>query len=92
MSDIYKLAYRYGVQDFLPPTNKKFFEEKYESKRLMKGVLSPKGHKHENNLEERMRAKAEGIANAQKILEEAKGSKYKRKAEKRNEKKRVGWV
>ncbi|KAL3233033.1 Large ribosomal subunit protein mL59 [Nakaseomyces bracarensis] len=92
MSDIYKLAHRYGVQEFLPPTDKKFFEEKYENKKFMRGILSPKGHKHENNMEERMRVKAQGIANAQKILEEAKGSKYKRKASQREEKKRVGWV
>lgn len=92
MSDIYKLAYRYGVQDLLPQTNKQFFEEKYNNKKFMRGILTPKGHKHELNMEERMKRKAEGIANAEKILAEVKGSKYKRRMEKVQEKKRVGWV
>lgn len=92
MSDIYKLAYRFGVQDLLPQTNKQFFEEKYNNKKFMRGILTPKGHKHELNMEERMKRKAEGIANAEKILAEVKGSKYKRRMEKVQEKKRVGWV
>ena len=49
MSDIVKLAKRYGIEDLLPTWQpvKLFHMEKYEKKRFMKGVLWPKLHKHE---------------------------------------------
>ncbi|CAM9018171.1 unnamed protein product [Wickerhamomyces anomalus] len=48
-SDLWKIAYRHGIQDSLPPlaNGKKFYQEKYDTKPLMKGVLRPKGAKYE---------------------------------------------
>ncbi|CAL9728820.1 large ribosomal subunit protein mL59 [Monosporozyma unispora] len=49
MSDIVKLASRYGVEDLLPTWQgvKLFHQEKYDKKQFMKGVMWPKLHKHE---------------------------------------------
>lgn len=91
MSDMYKMASLYGVQDFLPPMKKKFYEEKYENKRLMKGVLLPKGHKHELARGEKMAKMKEAIANADKFILEVKGSKYQRKLERKQRENAATW-
>lgn len=83
MSDLYKLAHQYGVHKLLPATNKLFFEEKYKQKKLMKGVLLPKGHKHELGRDEKLRKMEEAIKNADKYIVEVRGSKYARKLEKK---------
>ncbi|QLQ80296.1 hypothetical protein HG537_0D02970 [Torulaspora globosa] len=80
-SVLYKMAYTYGVQDMLPPMKKKFFEDKYQNKKMMKGVLLPKGHKHELQREAKLAKMQEAIENADKFIIEAKGAKYKRKLE-----------
>ncbi|ODQ66754.1 hypothetical protein NADFUDRAFT_7300, partial [Nadsonia fulvescens var. elongata DSM 6958] len=38
-SDLYKLAYKYGIHELLPPCkhNKKFYEAKYEESPRLKG-------------------------------------------------------
>lgn len=48
-SDLWKLAYRYGIQDALPPlgNGKKLYQDKYDNKKMMRGVLRPKGHKYD---------------------------------------------
>ncbi|AQZ09650.1 MRPL25 (YGR076C) [Zygosaccharomyces parabailii] len=91
MSDLYKLASLYGVQVLLPPKNKMFFEEKYANKKMMKGVLLPKGHKHELMHDEKMAKMAEAIKNADKYIMEVKGSKYKRRLERKKEAERTTW-
>lgn len=91
MSDLYKLAHQYGLQELLPPSNKLFFDEKYEKKKLMKGVLIPKGHKHELAQSEKMQKMREAIKNADQYILEVKGRKYMKKLEKRKEEKRPRW-
>lgn len=91
MSDLYKMASLYGVEDLLPPRNKMFFEEKYDNKKMMKGVLMPKGHKHELVHDEKMAKMTEAIRNADKYIMEVKGSKYKRRLEKKQEEQRTTW-
>ena len=92
MSDIFKLAHRYGVQDMLPPiTDKQFFEEKYENKKFMKGVLYPKGHKYELSRADKLKAMEDGIKNADNEILKVKGKKFARRLErKRNEK--ITWI
>ncbi len=73
-SDLYKLAYRYGIQDLLPPIlHKKFFEEKYETKVPMKGTRIFKGHKRERFRDARRAEVAEAISKADEIILAAKG-------------------
>lgn len=84
MSDVYKLASRYGVVEFLPPIKDKlFFEEKYEKKTFMKGVLLPKGHRHELNKQERIKTMEKGIKDADESIAKVKGKKYYKRMEKK---------
>lgn len=91
MSDLYKLAYNYGIHDLLPPSKKLFFEEKYEQKKFMRGTLLPKGHKHERMLEGKVAKMQDAIKNADKYILEVKGSKYKRRLEKKQKEKSRSW-
>lgn len=91
MSDLYKLAYTYGVHDLLPPSKKLFFEEKYENKKFMKGVLLPKGHKYELSLESKLSKMKDAIKNADKYIMETKGSKYRRRLERKEKEKSISW-
>ncbi|SCU93891.1 LAME_0F05358g1_1 [Lachancea meyersii CBS 8951] len=91
MSELYKLAHHYGLQELLPPRNKLFFQEKYDQKKFMKGVLLPKGHKHELAHSEKMQKMKAAIRNADEVILEAKGRKYARKLEKRKQGKTPSW-
>lgn len=91
MSDLYKLAHQYGLQNLLPPNKKLFFEEKYDQKKLMKGVLLPKGHKYELRYDEKMKKMEEAIKNADQFILETRGKKYLKKIEKRKQKNHQSW-
>ena len=94
MSDVYKLAVRYGVQEFLPPienTKKVFFEEKYDKKTFMKGVLMPKGHKHELKSNEKLKKREEALKNIDDLIASKKGSKYAKKLDKMKKTQSIGW-
>ncbi|CCH61392.1 hypothetical protein TBLA_0E03380 [Henningerozyma blattae CBS 6284] len=88
LSVLYKEAYKFGITELLPPIpNKSFFLEKYENKPMMRGVLRPKGHKHELNKAERDAKKAKGIANIDAMLIKYRGKSYERKLEKKKSEK-----
>ncbi len=91
-SELYKTAYKFGIADLMPvmQNQKKVYQEKYVSKPVLKGVLNPKGHKWERTYAERKRKIAEGIANADKVLIQYRGSKYKKRLERR-EKEKPTW-
>ncbi|KAL6947695.1 hypothetical protein ACO0RG_000274 [Hanseniaspora osmophila] len=93
MSVLYKLSYRFGIQDLLPPTNsrKLFFEEKYNNKKFMKGVLSPKGHKYELERPAKLQRMADAIKNADKFILGNKGMKYKKRVEEKKDKSKISW-
>ncbi|SCU78784.1 LANO_0A03994g1_1 [Lachancea nothofagi CBS 11611] len=91
MSDLYKVAHEYGIQELLPPRNKLFFQEKYDQKKFMKGVLLPKGHKHELAQSEKMRKMKAAIKNADDYIVEVRGRKYMKKLEKRKQDKIPRW-
>lgn len=91
MSDIYKMAHLYGLQEFLPPMKKLFFQEKYDNKKLMKGVIFPKGHKHELMRDSKLAKMEEAIKNADRFIIEAKGKKYARRLESKKQDKKMTW-
>ncbi|GMM37643.1 mitochondrial 54S ribosomal protein YmL25 [Saccharomycopsis crataegensis] len=85
-SVLYKTAKMYGIEDLLPSlNNKKFFEDKYTTKSFMKGVLRPKGHKHELSKESRQEAIKKAMETMETTIAKVKGSKYKKKMEKKRE-------
>ncbi|QPG75355.1 hypothetical protein FOA43_002708 [Brettanomyces nanus] len=90
-SELYKLAYKFGIVDLMPSlaNGKKLFAEKYESKPVLRGVLRPKGHKWERTYDDRMKRLEEGMAKADDVLIQYRGSKYKKRLEKRKEDKRT---
>ncbi|EGV62939.1 54S ribosomal protein L25, mitochondrial [Yamadazyma tenuis] len=89
-ADLFKLAYKFGVHDLLPPLPKKFYDDKYDNKNWMRGVLNHKMHKWERNLEDKIQAKKEAIANMDKTIVEARPS-YKKQLHKRQSRKRTWW-
>ncbi|KAI0463333.1 hypothetical protein LJB42_003356 [Komagataella kurtzmanii] len=92
-SDLYKLAYKFGVSDLLPTLNngKMFFQEKYDNKKPLRGVVNPKGHIWERTLEARKAAIQEAVSKADDILVEHRGMKYNRRLERRKTEQKT-WV
>lgn len=84
-SDLYKLAYKFGIADLMPKlaNDKKFYEDKQASSPILKGVLYPKGHKWERTYEARKKVIADALADADNVLIKYRGSKYKKRLEKR---------
>lgn len=84
-SDLYKAAYRFGIAHLLPPLKdgKKFYEEKYETKTPVRGSQRFKLSKAERIAPERQKEMAEAIAKADELILKARGSKYKRKLQKK---------
>lgn len=92
-SVIFKEATRWGVESLLPPfPQKRFFEDKYHNKPVMKGVLRPKGHKYEHTKEARQKKIEVALENADKKIIDAKGQKYARRLERKKKDSKVTWV
>ncbi|AWU75767.1 uncharacterized protein C5L36_0B10050 [Pichia kudriavzevii] len=92
-SDLYKLAYKFGIADLMPPlaNGKKFFLEKQQSSPILRGVLYPKGHKWERTYDARKKAIADALEQVDDILIKHRGSKYRKRLERREEEKRT-WI
>jgi large subunit ribosomal protein L25 len=92
-SDLWKLAYRFGVQDCLPQLqgDKKFYEERYDANPYLKGTLRPKGRKYERNMSERKGKIMEALEKADEKIVAVKGNKYKRLLERRESKSQT-WI
>lgn len=84
-SDLFKLAYKFGIADLLPPlaNGKKFFAEKQAASPILKGVLYPKGHKWERTYAERKQRIEDALAEADNVLIKYRGRKYKKRLERR---------
>lgn len=84
-SDLYKLAYKFGISDLMPPlaNGKKFFVEKQQSSPILKGVLYPKGHKWERTYADRKKKIDDALAKVDDILVQHRGTKYKKRLERR---------
>ncbi|CCH43457.1 54S ribosomal protein L25, mitochondrial [Wickerhamomyces ciferrii] len=93
-SDLWKLAYRFGIQDYLPPlqNGKKFYQEKYDSRPIMKGVLRPKGHKYERTAAERIAAREEAISKIDDVIAQHKSKRVLRDRAAKKEKRAKHWV
>ncbi|EAZ62960.1 mitochondrial ribosomal protein MRPL25 [Scheffersomyces stipitis CBS 6054] len=81
-SDLFKMARKFGIQDLLPPMPKKFYEEKYNNKNWMRGVLTQKKQKWERELPEKLEAREDAIAKMDDIIAAAR-PRYKRQLEKK---------
>ncbi|GMG30094.1 unnamed protein product [Ambrosiozyma monospora] len=90
-SDLFKLAYKFGIADLMPSlrNNKKFFQEKYDSKPVLRGVLRPKGHKWERTYAARKQKVADALAKVDDVLIEHRGTKYKKRLERRESEKKT---
>lgn len=92
-SDLYKLAYKFGIADLMPPlaNGKKFFAEKQASSPILKGVLYPKGHKWERTLAERKQKIQDALEQVDDVLIKYRGRKYKQRLERRKEEEKK-WI
>lgn len=84
-ADLWKTAYRYGVEHLLPKlgNDKTFYEARYESKKLVDGASRFKLTKSERNREARQKEIADAVARADDIIAEARGSRVRRRLEKK---------
>lgn len=88
-SDLYKMALKFGIEDLLPPSPKRFYNDKYyEDKKWMRGVLTHKKQKWERELPEKLKVRAEAIANMDETISKVRPD-YKKQLKKREEKKRT---
>lgn len=83
---LYKTAQQYGIADLLPSVNRSFYEDKYQTKKFMKGVLKPKGHKHELNKPERKAQVDQAMEQMESKIAKVKGSKYRARLQNKKEK------
>ncbi|CCE86115.1 Piso0_005765 [Millerozyma farinosa CBS 7064] len=89
-ADLFKMAYKFGIQDLLPPIpHKRFYADKYYNKNWMRGVLFQKKHKWERGFPEKLKERQEAIAKMDEIIAEKRPS-YKKQIAKRNSKK-IWW-
>ncbi|ODV66390.1 hypothetical protein HYPBUDRAFT_153258 [Hyphopichia burtonii NRRL Y-1933] len=86
-SDLFKMAYKFGIQDLLPPLpQKRFFEDKYENKKWMKGVLKQKQQVWERKLPEKLQARKEALENMDQTIIAAR-PRYKKQLQKKEQRK-----
>lgn len=80
-SDLYKAAYRYGIAHLLPKVsgNRKFYEEKYETKTPVQGSVRFKLSKSERKAPERQKEMEEALAKADELIAKARGARFKRR-------------
>lgn len=86
-SDLYKAAYRFGVTQLMPTllNNKKFYEQKHETKTPPRGATAFKLTKGERTKASRKEEVDMAISRADEIIAEARGAAYKRKLQKKKQ-------
>ncbi|KAG7663876.1 MRPL25 [[Candida] subhashii] len=89
-ADLYKLAYKFGIHTLLPPTPRKFYEDKYENKNWMRGVLYNKKSKRERERPEKLASKEEALAKMDETILAAR-PEFKKKFAKLEEKRKKAW-
>lgn len=88
-ADLYKMAFKYGVADLLPPIpHKRFHADRYNNVNWMRGVLFQKMKKWERNLPTKLEQRKIALENMDKTIIDVRPS-YKRQVAKREEKKRT---
>ncbi|ANB11801.1 mitochondrial 54S ribosomal protein YmL25 [Sugiyamaella lignohabitans] len=85
-ADLYKMAYRFGVTHLLPKlgNGKTFYEEKYLTKTPPAGAMAFKLSKGERIAPIRQKEVDTAIAKADETIAKARGTKFLRKIEKKN--------
>lgn len=78
------MARKFGIDDLLPPLPKKFYQEKYNDKNWMRGVLRQKKQKWERELPDKLVARETAIANMDQTIIKARPS-YKKQLQKRQQ-------
>lgn len=86
LADLYKMARKFGVHELLPPLRRKFYEEKYDNKKWMRGVLNPKKAAWERALPAKLEARNAAIENMDQTIIEIR-PKYKKLLAKREQRK-----
>lgn len=88
-SDLYKMARKFGIEEMLPPSPKRFYEKKYyDQKKWMRGVLSQKKQKWERELDDKLKAREEALANMDETIVKVRPD-YKKQLKKKEEKRRT---
>ena len=67
-ADLFKLAKKFGIHDLLPPTPRKFHEDKYTNKLWLHGMINPASKAKQEELDAKLKARAEAIANMDNII------------------------
>ncbi|CAI5756307.1 unnamed protein product [Candida verbasci] len=84
-ADLFKLAKKFGLQDLLPPTPRKFHEEKYNNVKFMNSIINPSPRPDLDKIHEKMAKRANAIENMDDIISKARPN-YKKLISKRKKK------
>ncbi|ODV79561.1 uncharacterized protein CANTADRAFT_20868 [Suhomyces tanzawaensis NRRL Y-17324] len=87
-ADLYKMARKFGIEELLPPTPKKYYEEKYDNKNWMRGVLTQKKKRWERELPEKLEAREQAIATMDETIAAVRPG-YKKQIQKREARKKT---
>ncbi|EMG49174.1 MRPL25 54S ribosomal protein L25 [Candida maltosa Xu316] len=87
-ADLYKMAKKFGIQDLLPPTPRKFHEDKYVNKKWIDSMVNPGNEARDEEIAAKIKARKEAIAKMDDIIVAARPS-FKRLLEKREKNKKT---
>lgn len=88
-ADLFKMARKFGIQDLLPPLpHKKFYEDKYQQKNWMRGVLTQKKQKWEREFPDKLKKREEAMAKMDETIIAARPT-YKAQLKKKQKKQRT---
>lgn len=88
-ADLFKLARKFGLETLLPPIpHRKFYEDKYDNKNWMRGVLSQKKQKWEREFPDKLASRQEALAKMDETIIAARPT-YKKQLKKKQQKQRT---
>lgn len=88
-ADLYKMAYKFGLQDLLPPIpHKRFYEDKYNHRDWVRLVSTRKGTQKQLEAPAKRAARDEAVKNMNDIIIAARPG-YKKQLKKQEKKKRT---
>ncbi|RCK65955.1 54S ribosomal protein L25, mitochondrial [Candida viswanathii] len=87
-ADLFKMAKKFGIHDLLPPTPRKFHEDKYYNKNWVDSMVYPVDEVKLAAYEAKKKAREEAIANMDQIISEVRPN-YKKLLEKRKKRART---
>ncbi|ODQ81217.1 hypothetical protein BABINDRAFT_165913 [Babjeviella inositovora NRRL Y-12698] len=92
-ADLWKLAHKFGISDMLPPLqgDRKFYDEKYETKTLLRGAYVQKLRVHQRSKPARQAKVEAGLKAADDKIAASRGKKHYKRMEENAEKKKQLW-